>query len=115
MLDAETVIASAQQETPPAGWQVWPERRSFFLRMALIGIVFLGGGGYGAMYLQGHPETAFVLGVVGDPANVPLDPGLFMTARTIDFVVVGLLALLGIYTSFGASIGRQWAAGRCSC
>lgn len=98
MLDAETIIASAQRETPQAGWQVWREHRSFFLRMALIGIVFLIGGGYGAMYLQGHPDTAFVLGAVGDPTTVPLDPGLFMTARTIDFVVVGVVALLGLYS-----------------
>ena len=74
--------------------------RFFWCLILALGVV-------GAVYLLAHPLTAFVPGF--GSGSQPLDPGPFMVARTVDFVVILLFVVAGIVAAVNAVRNRTRA------
>jgi hypothetical protein len=99
-MNAETIAIMARQGQNPPAWQVYRARPAFFRNQILLGVLILALGAVGAIYLLANPLIAFVPGF--GSGSQSLDPGPFMIARTVDFVVIALLLLIGVVSGVNA-------------
>ncbi len=93
MVNIDMIVAQARNNQVPPTWQVYHGRSSFYVRQIIVGALLLAFAAAGAIYLVSHPFTAIVPGYASDN-NV--DPQTFTLYRAVDFLVVGLFALVGI-------------------
>ena len=99
-MNAESIATMARQGQNPPAWRVFRARSGFFRNQILLGVFILALGVVGAVYLLANPLTAFVPGF--GSGSQPLDPGPFMVARTVDFVVILLFVVAGIVAAVNA-------------
>jgi hypothetical protein len=99
-MNADNIVTMVQHGQNPPSWQVYRARSAYFRDQILLGVFILAIVAAGAIYLLANPLIAFVPGY--DTGSETLDPGSFMTARTIDFVVIGLLLVVGLVYAVNA-------------
>jgi hypothetical protein len=94
MMNTDMIVAQARNNQVPPTWQVHHGRSSFYVRQIAIGAFLLAFAAAGAIYLVSHPFIAIVPGYAAGDSNV--DSQTFTLDRAVDFVLLGLFALVGI-------------------
>lgn len=101
VLNADAVMMAVRQNQIPGSWQVFRGRVAFHMQQLLGGVLILVLGFVGIMYLLLNPRIAIVPGYGSNDS--PIDPGPFTIARTVDFVVLAILLLVGLWLCFSSS------------
>jgi hypothetical protein len=94
-MNAESIATMARQGQNSPNWQVYRARSGYFVQQVVVGLFVLALGVGGTLYLVANPLIAIVPGSGGNSQT--LDPGPFMIARTVDFGIIALILLAGLW------------------